>query len=83
MKNDRYLKFILTVIALCLLWVCFREIPLTPKLHADSLNNPSSNVDVRIVWTTTTAFYMAEPIEVEIKNIAELCEQIIAIKQKN
>jgi hypothetical protein len=82
MKNDRYLKFILTVIAFCLLWICFREIPIIPKLHADSPNNLQAT-NVHITGCDSTALYLAEPIEVKIHNIAELAGQINALKQKD
>ena len=57
MKIDRYTKFILTIIAICLAWICLKDII---KFI------PSGVQDVRIVDTTYTSFYMAEPIEVRI-----------------
>ncbi len=41
---DSYTKFILTVIALCLVWICVREIGIIPMLYAEE----ADAVDVRI-----------------------------------
>jgi hypothetical protein len=30
MKNDKYIRFILTVIAICLVWICVRDIVVGP-----------------------------------------------------
>lgn len=78
MKNDRYLKAILTVIAICLLWIIIRDIPLTPKLFANPPEN-NSEVDVRITGSSRTAFYLAEPIQVEVSNASAIAEQVAAL----
>lgn len=57
MKNDKYLKIILTIIAICLVWICIKDYLI--------------NYDVRIVETTRRSFYRAEPIEVDIAYIPE------------
>jgi len=44
MQIDFYTKFILTVIALCLIWICLRDVKISPRLYA---SNPEL-VDVRI-----------------------------------
>jgi hypothetical protein len=44
-KTDTYTRFILTVIAICLVWICVRNIPLIPKAYAAPADNI---VDVRI-----------------------------------
>lgn len=44
MQIDFYTKLILTVIALCLIWICLRDVKLFPRLYA---SNPEL-VDVRI-----------------------------------
>ena len=44
-KIDGYTRFILTVIALCLVWICVRDIPVIPKAYAEPADNV---VDVRI-----------------------------------
>ena len=36
MRIDNYTRFILTVIALCLLYLCGRDAIIAPKVHADS-----------------------------------------------
>ena len=42
---DFYTKFILTIISLCLVWICLRQTKVTPYLYAGS---PEKVVDVRI-----------------------------------
>jgi len=71
MKNDRYLKIILTIIAICLVWICVRDIKIGGNyLFARVDTNSSQDIqDVRIVDTTYTAFYMAEPISVRIDEV--------------
>ncbi len=44
-KTDMYTKFILTVIAICLVWICVRDIHVIPKVYAAPEDNI---VDVRI-----------------------------------
>lgn len=34
MKIDAYVKFLLTVITLCLVYLCLRDVPLLRKVHA-------------------------------------------------
>ena len=73
MKNDRYLRVVLTIIAICLVWICIRDIAISPSyLFASDNPNPNGvwvdggELDVRIVGTSSTAFYIAEPISVTI-----------------
>lgn len=54
MKNDKYTKIILTIIAICLVWICLKDF--------------FFKYDVRIVETTRRSFYRAEPIQVEVVN---------------
>jgi len=44
-KTEVYTKFILTVIAICLVWICVRDIHVIPKAYAAPADNL---VDVRI-----------------------------------
>ena len=44
MQVDRYTKFILTVIALCLVFLCLKGVRLSPLLYA----SPPDIIDVRI-----------------------------------
>ena len=42
MKKDIYLKVILTIIAICLVWICMRGIEIGPsKLHASQISSLS------------------------------------------
>lgn len=61
MKNDLYLKMVLTVIALCLLVNVFRDVDIIPKLNAANPDqgfeknyvrmpvNPDGSINVRII----------------------------------
>lgn len=48
MKVDLYTKVILSVIALCLIYIVGKDVPLVPEAHATSLST-SQVVDVNIV----------------------------------
>jgi len=70
MKKDKYLKFILTIIAICLIWICVRDIRISSQaLHA--MNGSLGVQDVRIVGVKIgiggTA--LSQPIPVEIRNL--------------
>ncbi|MFQ6108503.1 MAG: hypothetical protein ACE5L7_03000 [Candidatus Aminicenantales bacterium] len=43
-QMDTYTRIILTIIALCLIWICLRDIKISPSLYAAD----SELVDVRI-----------------------------------
>ncbi len=47
MKTDPYTKFILTVIAICLLWICARHVELVESAHAQSYS-PEDVVKVKV-----------------------------------
>ncbi len=76
MKNDRYIKFILTIIALCLCWICVRDTSIGGKfLFAKNSSNGQEQVyviggelDVNVVSVSGTALVLAEPIQVKVKN---------------
>jgi hypothetical protein len=44
-KTDAYTKFVLTIIAICLVWICVKDIAVVPKAYAAQTGNI---VDVRI-----------------------------------
>ena len=76
MKKDKYLKVILTIIAICLVWTCVKDI----KIGGCSLfasNNSSGQqevyvtggeLDVNLNTLSTTALMLCEPIQVEVTN---------------
>jgi len=74
MKSDRYLRFVLTVIALCLVWICIRDIRIGDNyLFAGVTRNGQDEVyvaggelDVNVVGVDGTALVLAEPIQVEV-----------------
>ena len=67
LKIDRYTKVILTIIALCLLWICIKDIGFGPsKLYASPAPHPGA-IDVNIVGVDSYAFQYAGPLEVTIE----------------
>lgn len=90
-KIDGYTKFILTIIALCLVWICLRGVKLFPELYAA---NPDI-VDVRIraiervpgeYWDSLVIDAFDNlPVEV-INNVAipvEVKNQLVPVNVKN
>ncbi len=73
MKSDRYLRIILTVIAVCLVWICVRDVAVGPsglfagdKNRTDGIWVDGGELDVKIVGCSSTALYLAEPISVTL-----------------
>lgn len=71
MKNDKYLKFILTVIAICLVWICIRDIVVGPTSLFAVENGKAPRVwvdgghlDVAVTTVSGTALAACEPIQV-------------------
>lgn len=64
MKKDKYLKIILTIIAICLVWICIRDIKIgSSKVYANDSNGAGAT-DVKIVDTNLHALMAAGPLEV-------------------
>jgi len=82
MKKDVYLKVVLTVIAICLIWICIREIPITPKLYAETAGSLPETIGVNIESCEGSAFYYAEPIQVEVSNASEIAQEISMLLTK-
>ena len=75
-KIDGYTKFILTIIALCLIWICLRDIKIFPNLYAAS----SEIVDVRIKAVERAPGENWEPLVIEIfDNLPVEVKNIVAI----
>ena len=75
MKSDKYLRFILTVIAICLVWICVRDIVVGPTslFAGDNGRAPSvwvdgGELDVTVTSVNGLALGLCEPIQVEIAN---------------
>jgi len=78
MKNDKYLKIILTIIAICLVWICVRDINIgSQKIYASNNNAGQEEVWVTggeievsgiedAVWG---AIQLSQPIEVKVVNM--------------
>jgi len=43
MQSDRYMRAVLTMIAVCLVWICLRDVVIVETAHA------AGTMDVRIV----------------------------------
>ena len=66
-KDDKYFKIILTIIAICLVWICIRDIRLTPnKLYAS--NDSPGQQGVLISGVAPQALSLVEPIDVKVSN---------------
>jgi len=75
-RIDGYTKFILTIIALCLIWICLRDIKIFPNLYAAS----SEIVDVRIKAVERAPGENWEPLVIEIfDNLPVEVKNIVAI----
>ena len=66
-KDDKYFKIILTIIAICLVWICIRDIQLTPKkLYASE--DGAGQQGVLITGLAPQALSLVEPIGVKVSN---------------
>jgi hypothetical protein len=66
MKRDLYTKVILTIIAICLVWICLRDINLSPgKLYAGQYGEA---VDVKIVGIDKAVALGLWALPVEVQN---------------
>jgi hypothetical protein len=66
-KDDKYFKIILTIIAICLVWICIRDIQFTPKkLYAG--NDSAGQQGMVISGFAPQAFSLVEPIGVKVSN---------------
>jgi len=73
---DGYTKFILTVIALCLVWICLREVKIITSLYGAS----SDIVDVRIKAIERVPDQNWDPLAIEIfDNLPVEVKNVIAI----
>ncbi len=66
-KGDKYLKIILTIIAICLVWICVRDIQFTTnKLYAG--NDSAGQQGILITGLAPQALSLVEPIGVKVSN---------------
>ena len=88
---DRYTKFILTIIAICLVWICLREVKIFPVLYAAD----TDIVDVRVkaiergpgqIWDSV-AIDVFDNLPVEVKNViavpVEVKNALLPVDVKN
>ena len=54
MKPDAYTKIVLTIIAVCLIWMCVKEINFTPPVQAQAAPQPNEIVGFQLGWNTQT-----------------------------
>jgi hypothetical protein len=50
MKFDLYTKAVLTIIAVCLFWICVRDVNLTPTAQADTSAEFREILGFRLAW---------------------------------
>ena len=62
-KADVYTKFILTVIAVCLVWICVRDMNVIPKAYAASADDV---IDVRIRAIEKSSWEEWDPLRIEV-----------------
>jgi hypothetical protein len=73
---DPYTRFILTIIALCLVWISLKDIKLFPRLHAAS----PDLIDVRIKAIERAPEISWDPINIETyDNLPTEVKNIVAI----
>jgi hypothetical protein len=64
MQVDNYTKFILTVIALCLVLICLKEVSLLPMLYGST----PDIIDVRIKEIERVSGQNWDPVMIDISN---------------
>ena len=91
-KADVYTKFILTIIAVCLVWICLRDIDVVPKVYAASADDI---IDVRIRAIERTSgeewdYFSVDSVDevsVEVVNIraipVEVKNELVPVDVKN
>lgn len=76
MLIDSYTKFILTVIAICLVWICLKDVRLFPMVYASS----PEIVDVRIKAIERGVELRWDPIVIEAYgNLPTEVKNVVAI----
>lgn len=74
MKRDIYLKVILTIIAICLVWICIRDINIGPRelQAADSQVYKTQRVRVEridnMALFSLRRAWIGHPVEVQVMN---------------
>jgi hypothetical protein len=72
-KRDLYTKVILTIIAICLVWICVRDVKLgSQRLYAAA--NSNDEQEVYISGISGVAFSLCEPIHVYVDNLSSSLE---------
>ncbi len=76
MKKDKYLKFILTIIAICLIWICIRDIRIGRNtVYAEGYNSGQTEVELSFIYPSAKsaiksavwdAIQLSQPIQVEM-----------------
>lgn len=64
-KTDAYTKFVLTIVAVCLVWICLKDISVFPALYAAEEKDV---VDVRIVGFQRTSWGSWDPVSLDISD---------------
>ena len=62
MQTDRYMRVVLTVIAVCLVWICLRDVAVVRPAYA------SGDMDVNIRKVGGQLILFGDSLPVEVKN---------------
>jgi hypothetical protein len=65
MKIDAYTKFVLTIIAVCLVWICLKDFAVFPALYAAEEQDV---VNVKIVGFQRTSWESWDPVMLDISD---------------
>jgi len=90
MKNDRYLKIVLTIIAICLVWICIRDIEIGQRnLFASGNSSGQQEVyvtggelDVCIRGIDESPYKRWEALPVEVQNWPSSFANLQSIREK-
>ena len=76
MKNDRYIRVVLTIIAVCLVWICIKDVRVggnylfakTPGNGQQEVYVTGGSLDVTLVDVDRYTLAGAEPILVRVED---------------
>jgi hypothetical protein len=90
MKKDRYLKIILTIIAICLVWICVRGVKIggenifaSDSSGQEGIYVSGGKLDVTIAGSDGYSLMYAGPLEVTVLNPDEIADAISEYLSEN
>ena len=81
-KADVYTKFILTIIAVCLSWICIRDMIVIPKAYAAGIDD-IADVRIRAIERTSLDEWVSLLIEFIENMPVEIKNEILPVDVKN